>query len=87
MTISMCYIDDDTFANPDQSNINEVIKDIKSINFNIENKDNLQGYLGICVKYLKEGEIMHLTDQIIEQVGLTNSNGTEKTPAANHILH
>lgn len=90
-TLFMCYVDDGIFADPNQSNIDKAIEDLKVAGFDIENKGDLQDYLGIHVDYLEDGRIKlsqpHLINQIIKQVGLDGSRKTKRTPAANHILH
>jgi hypothetical protein len=90
-TIFMCYVDDGIFADPDDSKIDEAIEDLRKIQFDIENRGNIQDYLGIHVEYLPGNRIKlsqpHLIDQIIEQVGMKDSKKTKKTPAPTSILH
>ena len=90
-TIFMCYVDDGIFSDPDDSNIDQAIQDLKKAGFDIENRGDLQDYLGIHVEYLPGNRIKlsqpHLIEQIIEQVKLTNNRWAKKTPAANHILN
>ena len=90
-TIFMCYVDDGIFSDPEDSNIDQAIQDLKKAGFDIENRGNLQDYLGIHIEHLPNNRIKlsqpHLIEQIINQVKLTNPRKTKKTPAANHILN
>ena len=65
-TIFMCYVDDGIFADPEEENITKAIEELQAINFDIENKGDIQDYLGIHVEYLSNNRIklsqLHLID-------------------------
>ena len=90
INVFMCYVDDSIFADPNDDNIDKAIQDLKDAGYDIENRGNLQDYLGIHVERLSGNKIKlsqpHLIDQIIAQVGLAGSKKTKRTPAAKHIL-
>ena len=87
----MFYVDDGIFADKNDKNIDNAIMDLRKAGFDIENRGNIQDYLGIHVDYLLNNRIKlsqpHLIDQIIKQVGLSDCKRTKKTPAPKNILH
>ena len=84
-------MDDEIFADPNDNEIDKAIQDLKDTGFDIENRGDLQDYLGIHVDKLSGNRIKlsqpHLIEQIIEQVGLSGSKKTKKTPATKQILN
>ena len=56
-TMFMCYVDDGLFADKDEKNIDKAIKDLRDVGFDIENRGNIQDYLGIHVDFLPNNHI------------------------------
>ena len=91
-TIFMFYVDDGIFMAPTEGEIDKAIKDLKTQNYDIEDKGNIEDYLGINIEYLSEDKIKlsqpHLIEQIIKQVDLNPRVTPKETPGAStKILH
>jgi histone deacetylase 1/2 len=85
-TIFVVYVDDGIFAGPDSKEIDQAIDDLQSAGFNVEDKGNIKDYLGVHhVTKLTDGRLklwqLHLTQQIVSDVGLPKNVTTRTVPA------
>jgi hypothetical protein len=72
--IFMVYVDDGIFLGNDDTQLQEVIKEIQEIGLNIEDQGHPADYVGVNIKKLKDGSSQFtqraLFDYIIDDVGL-----------------
>jgi hypothetical protein len=72
--IFMVYLDDGIFLGGDDSQLQEVIKEIQKLGLNIEDQGHPADYVGVNIKKLKNGSYEFtqraLIDSIINDVGL-----------------
>jgi hypothetical protein len=82
--IFMVYVDDGIFLGSDDSQLQEVIKEIQNLGFNIEDQDHLADYVGVNIKKLKDGSYeftqQALIDSIINDIGLKDAK-VKQVPA------
>jgi hypothetical protein len=75
--IFMVYVDDGIFLRSDDLQLQEVIKEIKELDLNIEDRSHPADYVGVNIKKLKDGSYKFtqgaLIDSIINDVGLRNA--------------
>ena len=88
--ICAVYVDDTVFWSPDESKIDKVISDLKTLKFELTDEGEVDSFLGIKIDKDKEGNITMtqsgLTDTIIKAVGLENDSKQHQTPATNPPL-
>eukprot|EP00957_Ditylum_brightwellii_P151479 11535464-Ditylum_brightwellii.AAC.1 len=82
--IFICYVDDRIFSGPDPAGIDQAIVDMKAMDLDIEDRGELQDYLGINIS--KVGDKIklsqpHIIDQIQSQIGLNPRKHSKLTPA------
>ena len=85
------YTNDLILAGPDESKVEQAIADIQKAGLDITNKGDIQDFLGVNINRNKDGSIhltqLHLIDQVLEDLGMTNENVKEKEiPAASSKL-
>ena len=85
-TIFFCYVDDGVFVGPNENEINESIKALQALKYDIEINGDVDDYLGINFKRCTDGSIKltqpHLTQQIIDEIKLSDRLVNKETPAA-----
>jgi hypothetical protein len=91
-TLFVVYVDDGIFAGPDPAEIDKAIKELDDIGYDLEDKGDLNDYLGVNVETLTDGRIKltqpHLIDQVVQMVNLPLRSQGKQTPAASSkILH
>ena len=88
--ICAVYVDDTVFWSPDESNIDKVISDLKSLKFELTDEEEVDSFLGINIDKDKDGNITMthrgLTDAIIKFVGLENDSRQHQTAVTNPLL-
>mgnify|MGYP003341565099 CR=1 FL=1 len=67
-TIFLCYVDDGIFASTNQEEIDQAIKDLRDANFDIEDKGDIEDYLGMTIEKLSDGKIRITQPQIIQSI-------------------
>jgi hypothetical protein len=67
--ICLVYVDDCLFFGKDMSDIDKMIASLKE-RFDLNEEDNVAGFLGIKLNYLENGSIQLLQDGLIERIGL-----------------
>eukprot|EP00957_Ditylum_brightwellii_P212227 15367107-Ditylum_brightwellii.AAC.3 len=67
-TMFLCYIDDGIFALTDQEDIDQAIKDLTNDDFYIEDKGDIEDYLGMTIEKLSDGRIRIAQLQIIQLI-------------------
>ena len=84
-TIFIFYVDDGIFAGPDAAQIDQAIKDVEKAGLDIEDKGDLNDYLGVNIEYLDDGKVKlsqpHLIRQIVADVLPDFRGATRTTPA------
>jgi hypothetical protein len=84
-TIFLCYVDDGIFASSSKEEVNQAIKDLRRANFDIEDKGDIEDYLGINVEKLSDGRIKisqpQIIDSIIAEVPIASHLKNKSTPA------
>ena len=84
-TIFFSYVDDGIIIAPNQDKINLVIRDL-SEKFNIEDKGDINEYLGVRIDYIADNKIRlhqpHLIKQIISDLGINEIIRRSQIPAA-----
>ena len=84
------YVDDGVWISPDNTAIDEAIKDLNNKkkaknNYDLEDQGDITDYLGINFDTMDDGKIHmtqpHLIDQIISEVGITMKEPGKVTPA------
>ena len=85
-TIFFCCVDDGVFVGPNENEINESIKALQALKYDIEINGDIDDYLGINFKRCTDGSIKltqpHLTQQIIDEIKLSDRLVNKETPAA-----
>jgi transposase InsO family protein len=86
-TMYVLYTDDSILAGPDETEINQIIKEMKQAKLDITVEGGLEDFLGINIDRQKDGTINltqpHLIDQILKDLRLEDENVTTKdTPAS-----
>jgi hypothetical protein len=80
----MVYVDDGIFIGNDDSQLQDIIKEIQGLGLNIEDQGHPADYVGVSIKKLNDGSYEFtqraLIDSIIKDVGLTDSK-TKPVPA------
>ncbi len=75
--IFMVYVDDGIFLGSDDSQLQEVIKEIQNLGLNIEDQGHSVDYVGVNIKKLKDGSYEFtqraLIDSIIDDSGLKDA--------------
>jgi hypothetical protein len=75
--IFMVYVDDSIFLGSNDSQLQEVIKEIQNLGLNIEDQGHPGDYVGVNIKTLKDGSNQFtqqaLFDSIINDVGLKDA--------------
>ena len=70
----MVYMDDGIFLGSNDSQLQEVIKEIQNLGLNIEDQGHPADYAGVNIKKLKDGSYEFtqwaLIDSIIDDIGL-----------------
>ena len=88
--IFIVYVDDGIFICPDDDKISQAIQDIKDIGLDIEDQGNPADYVGVNISRHKDGTISltqrALTDQIIEDCGISDTSYTKPVPAKVSLL-
>ena len=88
--ICAVYVDDTVFWSPDESKIDKVISDLKTLKFELTDEGEVDSFLGIKIDKDKEGNVTMtqrgLIDTIIKAVGLENDSKQHQTPATNPPL-
>jgi histone deacetylase 1/2 len=76
-TILLCYVDDTILIDPDDTEINKVIQQLKDLQFNVTDEGQIEDYLGVRIQRLDNGQIQmsqpHLIQQILEDLNLEQS--------------
>ena len=90
-TIYVLYTDDSILASPDQNEIDQVIKDLRTAKLDITVEGYLQDFLGVNIDKRPDGSMHmsqpHLIDQILKDLRMTDDNVKVKdTPAASSKL-
>jgi hypothetical protein len=72
------YTDDSILAGPDETEINQIIKEMKQVKLDITVEGGLEDFLGINIDRQKDGTINltqpHLIDQILKDLRLEDEN-------------
>jgi hypothetical protein len=83
-TIFMVYVDDGIFLGNNDAQLQQAIREIQGLGLNIEDQGHPADYVGVNIKKLRDGTYEFtqraLTDSIIEDVGIKDSN-TKPVPA------
>ena len=61
-------MDDGIFASSNQEEIDQAIKDLRDANFDIEDKGDIEDYLGMTIEKLSDGKIRITQPQIIQSI-------------------
>jgi hypothetical protein len=89
-TMYALYTDDSILAGPDQSEIDQIIKEMKQVNLDITVEGDLQDFLGVNIEKKSDGIHLtqpHLIDQILKDLRLDDDNVTTRsTPACSSRL-
>jgi hypothetical protein len=85
------YTDNSILAGPEQEEIKQIIIELKKAKLNITKEGNLEDFLGVRIKRIKDGTVYltqpHLIDQILKDLRLNNDNVTTKPiPASSSRL-
>ena len=85
-TMYVLYTDDSILAGPDESEINQIIEDMKRAKLNITIEGDLQDFLGVNIDRKPDGTIHltqpHLIDQILDDLRINKDEvNTKSTPA------
>eukprot|EP00957_Ditylum_brightwellii_P095822 7300623-Ditylum_brightwellii.AAC.2 len=74
------------FVGPSKKEVDWAIKDLRKANFNIEDKGDIEDYLGINVEKLSDGRLKisqpQIIDSIIAEVPISSHLKNKSTPAA-----
>jgi hypothetical protein len=77
-TMDVLYTDDSILAGPDETEINQIIKEMKQVKLDITVEGGLEDFLGINIDRQKDGTINltqpHLIDQILKDLRLEDEN-------------
>ncbi len=85
------YTDDSILVGPDQTELDNIIKEIQSTGLDLTSEDGIDDFLGVTIDHKPDGTI-HLTQKrliqsILEDLGLTAPNvKSHSTPMASHKL-
>jgi hypothetical protein len=90
-TMYALYTDDSILAGPDQSEIDQIIREMEEAKLDITVEGDLQDFLGVNIERMPDGSINltqpHLIDQILDDLRLNDDNVAEKTiPATSSKL-
>eukprot|EP00957_Ditylum_brightwellii_P209551 15362232-Ditylum_brightwellii.AAC.2 len=77
-TMFLCYVDDGIFIGPSRKEIDRAIADLRDKGFNIEDKGNIENYLGITIEVLQEAALHLMQPQIIQSI-------INKVPIPKHL--
>jgi hypothetical protein len=76
--IFMVYMDDGIFLGRNDSQLEDVIKEVQNLGLNIEDHGHPADYVGVNIKKLKDGSFefiqQALIDTIIDDIGLNDAN-------------
>jgi hypothetical protein len=82
--IIVIYTDDTIIAGPDNTKVNEIIKEVEAL-FKITSSDNVDDFLGINITYDPDGKIKFtqpkLIQSILDDLGLKDGSVTKTIPA------
>ena len=82
--IFLCYVDDSLIFSPNAKDIDQVIKELEELNYDVSDEGDIDDYLGVKVQRLTDGSIKlsqpHLIDQILKDLGLHNSDSSDRSP-------
>eukprot|EP00957_Ditylum_brightwellii_P008227 622272-Ditylum_brightwellii.AAC.1 len=85
-TIFLCYLDDGIFAGPSKEEIDGIIEELQGIEFNIEDRGNIEDYLGMTLTKQEDGSIKiwqpQITQSIIDKVPIATHLKNKATPSA-----
>ena len=90
-TIFFSYVDDGIIIAPNESKIKTIISDLNK-KFDIEDKGNINEYLGVKIEYLRDNRVKlyqpHLIKQIVSDLNLNpRIRGSQIPAASSKILH
>ena len=91
-TTCFYYVDDGIFMGPDSGAINKSIEDIERAGLDIEDKGNIEDYLGLNVEEQDNGNINltqpKIIDSIINDVQIVNNTAPQQTlTLSTKIIH
>ena len=86
----MEYVDDTIFWSPNEIKIDEIIGELKALNFDLTDEGEVDSFLGIKIDTEDDGTITMsqpaLIETIIKSLGLENDSKQHKTPAVSPPL-
>eukprot|EP00957_Ditylum_brightwellii_P018457 1388333-Ditylum_brightwellii.AAC.1 len=68
LSMFLCYVDDGIFVGPSRKEVDKAIADLRDKGFNVEDKGNIENYLGITIEVLQEAALHLKQPQIIQSI-------------------
>ena len=84
-TIFAVYVDDGIFMGPNKDEIDQAIRDLRSVKLNLEDCGDIEDYVGVHIERSDEGLHLHqplLIASILEDIGINSRQAKKTVPAA-----
>jgi hypothetical protein len=78
-SILLCYVDDMILIDPSNNEIDKIIKQLRDLNFDVQDEGQIEDFLGVRIQQRQDGTIKmsqpHLIEQILQDLNLAKKPG------------